>query len=69
MKFAEWLDEEVGRAKELAAHFKVSKGAVSHWKRYGVPLDHMKAVRAFTGEKVTLEEMVPDVRVDEAVKA
>ena len=55
-----WLEAEKGRSASLAAHFGVSPAAISQWKRNGVPLDNMKAVREFTSGAVTLEEMVPD---------
>ncbi len=60
MKLTEWLEAEPGRATALAAHFNVSRAAVSQWKANGVPLAHMKAVRDLTGGAVTLEEMVPE---------
>jgi hypothetical protein len=60
MNLTEWLEAESGRAAALAAHFKVTRAAVSQWKSNGVPLAHMKAVRDFTNSAVTLEEMVPE---------
>jgi DNA-binding transcriptional regulator YdaS (Cro superfamily) len=61
MDLTTWLESEKGRAAALAAHFNVTPAAVSQWKKNGVPLDNMKAVRDFTGGVVTLEEMVPEV--------
>lgn len=46
----------------MAAHFGITRAAVSHWRKHGVPVDHMKSVRDFSGGLVTLEEMVPDAR-------
>lgn len=63
--FNRWLDGEDGRAKKLATHFKRTLSAISQWRTTGVPVHHMKAVRDFTGGEVTLEEMVPDVLVQE----
>lgn len=59
MDFGQWVEAEPGRASTVAAHFKVGISAVSQWKRDGVPLKRMKAVRDFSGGEVTLEEMVP----------
>jgi DNA-binding transcriptional regulator YdaS (Cro superfamily) len=55
-----WLEAEKGRSATLAEHFGVTPSAVSQWKKNGVPLDFMKAVREFTGGAVTLDEMVPE---------
>ena len=60
MNLTSWLEAEKGRSALLAAHFGVSPGAVSQWKKNGVPLNNMKALREFTGGMVSLEEMVPD---------
>jgi len=60
MDLTTWLEAEKGRSAALASHFGVSPGAVSQWKKNGVPVDNMKAVRDFTGGVVTLEELVPD---------
>lgn len=60
MKLNDWLDSEVGRATKLAAHFGLSLSAVTQWRSNGVPVDRMKSVRDFTGNDVTLEEMIPD---------
>jgi DNA-binding transcriptional regulator YdaS (Cro superfamily) len=60
MDLTTWLDAEKGRSAALAAHFNVTPAAVSQWKRNGVPLGNMKAVRDFTGGAVSLDEMVPE---------
>jgi len=60
MNLNTWLEAEKGRSASLALHFGVSPAAISQWKRNGVPLDNMKAVRDFTEGAVTLEEMVPE---------
>lgn len=60
MNLTSWLAAEKGRSAALAAHFGVSPAAVSQWRKNGVPLVHMKAVREFTAGAVTLEEMVPE---------
>ena len=57
--FCEWLDSVEGRTNAVAAHFGVTKSAVSQWRGRGVPVDNMKAMRDFTGGQVTLEEMIP----------
>jgi DNA-binding transcriptional regulator YdaS (Cro superfamily) len=61
MNLDSWLNEKRGRATEMANHFGVTLGAVSQWRTGGVPVDRMKAVQAFTGGAVTLDEMVPGV--------
>lgn len=60
MNLTTWLEQEKGRSASLAAHFGKTPAAISQWKRNGVPVDLMKAVRDFTCNVVTLEEMVPD---------
>jgi DNA-binding transcriptional regulator YdaS (Cro superfamily) len=60
MDLTAWLEGEKGRSAALAAHFDVTPAAISQWKKNGVPVDHMKAVRDFTDGAVTLEEMVPE---------
>lgn len=60
MNLTDWLEAEKGRATAIAAHFEISRAAVSQWKTNGVPVDNMKAVRDFTNNEVTLEEMVPE---------
>lgn len=66
MDLTAWLEEEKGRSAALAAHFGVTRSAVSQWKSNGVPLDYMKAVRDFTAGLVTLEEMVPEAAESKA---
>jgi DNA-binding transcriptional regulator YdaS (Cro superfamily) len=66
MDLTTWLEAEKGRSAALADHFNVSPAAVSQWKKNGVPLDNMKAVRDFTGGAVTLEEMVPEASAAKA---
>lgn len=60
MNLNQWLEKESGRATRIAEHFGVTLSSVSQWKSNGVPKDRMKAVRDFTGNEVTLEEMIPD---------
>jgi hypothetical protein len=60
MDLTTWLEAEKGRSAEMAAHFKKTPAAVSQWKINGVPVGLMKAVRDFTRNAVTLEEMVPE---------
>lgn len=59
MNFTTWVEAEKGRAAALAARFGKTPAAVSQWKRNGVPVELMKAVRDISGGAVTLEEMVP----------
>lgn len=66
MNLTTWLEAEAGRAAAMAAHFRVSRSAVSQWKSNGVPLALMKRVREFTGGEVTLDEMVPEPTIDKA---
>lgn len=57
MRLETWLDAEAGRATALAAHFNVTRAAVSQWRDNGVPRDRMIAVRAYTKGAVKLDEM------------
>ena len=59
MNFATWVQLSPGRVVAVARHFGVTHGAVSQWAENGVPLLKMRAVRDFTSNAVTLEEMVP----------
>lgn len=58
MNFSQWLDEEEGRLTAVAAHFKVTKSAVSQWRTKGIPSDRMMDVRGLTAGRVSLEEML-----------
>jgi hypothetical protein len=58
MEFKKWVEAEKGRGAWVAAHFEVTHAAVTQWKTRGVPVSKMKAVRALSGDKVSLEEMV-----------
>lgn len=58
MELKAWLDAERGRYTALADHLGVSVGRVSQMVGEGVPVKHMQAVRDFTVNAVTLEEMV-----------
>ena len=60
MKLNEWLDAVEGRTNAVAAHFGVTKSAVSQWRGRGVPVDNMKSLRDFTDGEVTLEELIPE---------
>lgn len=64
-----WLAAERGRATAMAEHFGITPAAITAWRQTRVPVDHMKAVRDFTGGAVTLEEMVPDTQPAEEVQA
>jgi len=55
-----WLKQETGRAAEMARHFSVTESAVNYWANQGVPVRRMKAVREYTANAVTLDEMVPE---------
>lgn len=57
MELSDWLDQEIGRATKMAAHFGVTQGAVSQW-RDNPPLHRLLEIRDFTGGLVTLEEML-----------
>lgn len=58
MTLGEWLDGERGRAKRLAEHFHVTPSAVSQWRTNGVPVDKMVDVRAFTGGRCSIEDLL-----------
>ncbi|MDR2333714.1 MAG: helix-turn-helix domain-containing protein [Burkholderiaceae bacterium] len=57
-KLQTWISGERGRAAALAAHLNVSRSRVSQMCEEGVPTRHMLAVRDFTNNDVTLEDMV-----------
>ena len=59
MNLNQWLDNETGRSARLAEHFGVTPSAVTQWRSNGVPVERMKAVRDFTANAVTVEEMLP----------
>ena len=69
MELTDWLEAEKGRSAALAAHFGKTPAAISQWKSNGVPVGLMKAVRDFTKNEVTLEDMVPDLSAAEPTKA
>lgn len=52
------------RRSELAAHFKVSKAAVSQWFGKGgkPPPDRCPAIERVTEGRVTVDQLRPDVR-------
>jgi len=60
MKLKAWLQAERGRNKALADHLGVSEGRASQMADDGVPVKHMNSVREFTGDAVTLEDMVQE---------
>lgn len=57
-KLQSWISAKRGRAKALAAHLHVSRSRVSQMLDEGVPKKHMLAIRDFTNNNVTLEDMV-----------
>lgn len=69
MNLTAWLEQEKGRSATLAAHFSKTPAAISQWKKNGVPVDLMKAVRDVTRNEVTLEEMVPGISSRDAPDA
>jgi DNA-binding transcriptional regulator YdaS (Cro superfamily) len=68
MDLSTWLDEEPGRAAALARHLGVTQGAVHQYRTQGVPVKRMKAIRAFSRNKVTLDAMVPESPVIDPTK-
>ena len=64
-KLQTWITAKRGRASALAAHLQVSRSRISQMVTSGVPPKLMLAVRDFTANEVTLEDMVsartPDV--------
>lgn len=58
MTFEEWITAGTGRVTRVAAHFAITKSAVSQWGARGVPLERMAAVCDLTGGAVSIEEMV-----------
>lgn len=57
-KLQTWITAERGRASALAAHLQVSRSRISQMVEAGVPPKYMLAVRDFTANEVTLEDMV-----------
>lgn len=60
MNLKNWLDEERGRQKALAAHLGLTAGRVSQMAESGVPDRYKLKVRNFSHGSVTLESMVED---------
>jgi predicted XRE-type DNA-binding protein len=58
MQLKTWLDEERGRYTALATHLGVTVSRVSQMADDGVPPKFMLSVRTFTGDAVTLEDLV-----------
>ncbi|MBD9530436.1 hypothetical protein IB233_02160 [Comamonas sp. CMM01] len=58
MELKTWLNAERGRASALAQHLGVSQGRITQMADEGVPTKHMRKVRDFTKQIVTLESMV-----------
>lgn len=71
MKLRDWLKQERGRYAAMADHFDISTSAVSQWasESGGVPLARMREVVAFTGEAVTLDDMIPETPAQKAAAA
>lgn len=59
MTFSEWCDAEKGRCLLLAAHFKRSKGAISHWKLRGPPLEKWREIVKLSEGAITFDDLVP----------
>lgn len=57
MQLFDWLDADPGRAAALAQHLRISRGALSQWRPFNVPVRHMPAIARFTKGKVTVAEM------------
>lgn len=58
MTYTEWLDAERGRSLALATHMGKSKAAITLWRKDGVPMPLMREVSAFTGNDVTVQELL-----------
>lgn len=58
MNLKTWLAKERGRSTALAGHLGVSAGRISQMAEDGVPPRYMLAVRDFTRNEVSLEEIV-----------
>lgn len=58
MNISEWLDKEPNRTTVLAKHFGLTLGAISQWRKNGVPKRRMRAVETFTDGSVTVREMI-----------
>ncbi len=63
MTLHDYLNEERGRSGALATHLKVSVSAVSMWARGTrlVPVKFIKAIQKWTGKRVTLRDIRPDI--------
>lgn len=58
MMYTEWLDAERGRSTALATHMGKSKAAITLWRTEGVPIPHIREVSAYSGNCVTVPELL-----------
>lgn len=58
MQLHDWLDAVPGRSSWLAKQLRLTKGAVSIWRRAGVPLRHMQLIEHLTKGQVQVVDMV-----------
>ena len=58
VSFSDWLDAEHGRATRVAAHFKVTRSAVSQWRTNGIPVGYILDLHALIGGAVPLDALV-----------
>lgn len=61
MKLHDWLEAEQGRAARLAAHFGVTRSAVSQWRTNGAPAPYLRSISEFSDGAVTVEELLADI--------
>lgn len=58
MELKNWLDQESGRASQMALHFKVTVSAITQWRK-AVPVNRMREVRSYTKGAVDFNDMLP----------
>lgn len=61
MKLHDWLEDGQGRAARLAAHFGVTRSAVSQWRVNGAPAPYLRAISEFSGGAVSVDELLADI--------
>lgn len=63
MTLKDFLTEERGRYGDLAEHLGVSISLVSMWTTGTrlIPIKHIRAIHTWTGKRVTLRDIRPDI--------
>ena len=51
----------VGTQRQLASKLDVQEGAVSQWKKHGVPAKRCRPIQELTDNKITVHDLRPDI--------